>query len=390
MKIMTFFRRFWILFLFIGNCSNQIDYYEPVYERFSEAPVNHILIQDRDVFDIQMDSVELIQAPESAEYDIGLGHWPIAFKDSLLIVDFNHSAIKSLDIHSGDLLNQYDFQGRGPGEYQRIDYFFATDNYFLIIDRSASKVIRYSQLWEHIDDHLLEGLNTMTLFSSYTYQAPYFYYPAGADENYLIYALNLEDKGVESEAFHNRIISLGKKPVQYNDLWIDSSPNGELLIAHTSMPMLFLYDSEKYLDQILRIHFPGIEKIERSQTSSDLDNRGGINGQGEQILLNPPPIDIETDRSISMNNLIADIFYADNLIFIKYNNVRTGAENNFITILKKKDNHWIHFGSYRFYKQDGSMFSAFNLTWSEPWLYLASQFEENIIRVNVENLPRVD
>lgn len=387
---MIIIRRFWILFLFIGNCSNQIDYYEPVYERFAEVPVNHISIQDRDVFDVQMDSVELIQAPESAEYDIGLGHWPIAFNDSLLLVNFNHSAIKSLDIQSGDLLNLYDFQGRGPGEYQRIDYFLSTDSYFLIVDRSASKVIRYNHFWEHIDDHLLEGLNTMTLFSSYTYHVPYFYYPAGADENYLIYTLDLEEEGLESKAFHNRIISLGKRPVQYNDLWIDSSPNGELLISHASMPMLFIYDNEKRLEQILRIHFPGIEKIERSQTSSDFDNRGGINEQGEQILMNPPPIDIQSNKRISMSNLIADVFHAGNLIFIKYNNVRTGAENNFITILQKKENQWVHFGSYRFFKEDGNIFSVFNLTWSDPWLYLASQFEENIIRVNVENLPRVD
>lgn len=151
-----------------------------------------------------------------------------------------------------------------------------------------------------------------------------------------------------------------------------------------------MYDGDNNLNQILRLHFPGMEQVERSQSGSENDSRSGVDGSTDQTLVNPPPVDLDTNKRVSMSYFIADVYYVEDFIFLKYNNVKTDAQNNFVTILKRNGGQWTHHGSYRFYDETESLFNVFYMSWSEQWLYLASQFEENVIKVDVGSLPQVE
>src|SRR5690625_5144167 len=57
-------------------------------------------------------------------------------------------------------------------------------------------------------------------------------------------------------------------------------------------------------------------------------------------------------------------------------------------MLEKKQGQWIKGGSYRFIKPDGDQFTIFNIVYRKPYLYLSSRWEEDIIRINADNLLR--
>ncbi|REL33513.1 hypothetical protein DYD21_12145 [Rhodohalobacter sp. SW132] len=347
---------------------------------YGDELIETISIDEAEIIDVGNQNYQTIRSPLDAPFDVGLGHWFSVHGESLFIVNYDKKGIKKIDLRSGKHLAKYQFEGEGPGEYRRISYYYSDGQSHFIVDTSLYKIIQYDLGWNHIKDVILEDLYSHP-FNDFAFSSNNFYYMSATNEQFVVNKLNLTDQPDFVQAFHRRIIPIGQQPVQYNEVYMDS--NGEeLAVINPALPFIFIYDREYQIDRILQIKFPGLDLIESNVERSNLQSTGIENN--ESVLLNPPPIAVETDKRISMNYFIIDILYLNNRIAVYYANRH--AELRFLTLLKKEKNNWAHEGSYRFYKDDNTLFTIFSMAYDEPWLYLAGMFEEDIIRVNLSDL----
>lgn len=374
-----------ILFFIIGCSDENSNRYSVILERFEEVPLENVYIHESDVLNLLSDDYEVIAAPQDAIHFTGLGNHLLVFEDSLLIATHD-LLLRTIDLRTGGLLNEYSFKGRGPGEFQDISGMIATNNKIMIVDGRLMRVSIFDHQWNHIQDHVLEGIDARS-HPGFIFQSPYFYYPVRDHYDHLIQRVNLNHSEMPVRSFHNRVISYAKKPEQYNRLVMSSTENLEIVVLHLALPYLFFYNKDLELQQIIRVHLPGLDKISVDE-SEDSSSRSGTESVQTGVYLNPPPIEIETSRTISMMFFLRNIVHADDKLFFYYANRYAGQR--FLTMLEKKHGQWVYGGSYRFIKQDEDQFTVFNIVYNEPYLYLTSRWEENIIRINVENLPRVN
>jgi hypothetical protein len=378
--------RVFIFCFLLAACStdNSLERYSIVHENYDESVKKDIIyINEANIENIKEDGFETISAPEGAFYEVGLGHWPAILGEKIISVDYRRKNIKEIDINSGRLLNEYAFEGGGPGEYRNIHYYFTSDSNHFIVDLNLGKIVRFDENWNHIQDLVLKDFNPSP-FNKFSLSNSLLYYSSASNEDHLINQLNLKGTSNSITSFHKRIISIGKKPVHYNYVLMDSY-NQKVAVTNHALPIVFIYNRDLILEQIISIQFPGLEKIEtNTNNNSDLENRAGIEWVDEHILLNPPPIEIETDKRIRYNQFMIDILLTEDMIILYYAN--RNADLRFLTVLKKTEEAWIHQGSYRFIKEDGSLFTVFALTHDKTWLYMSSQFEEDIIRIKLDDL----
>ena len=372
-----------IFFLFESCSHDNNDRYSIVLERFEDVPLENIHINETDILDLFSDNYEIIAAPEGAVHFTGLGNHLLVFEDSLLIAT-NDLMLRAIDLETGDLLNEYSFKGKGPGEFQDISGIISTDNKIIIVDGRLMKISIFDYQWNHIQDHVLEGIDARS-HPGFIFNSPYFYYPIRDHNDHLIQRIKLNHSEESVRSFHNRIISYAKKPEQYNRLVISSAENLEIVVLHLALPYLFFYNEDLKLQQIIHVHLPGIDRIGVDESEYSGSSAGAESVQ-TGAFLNPPPIEIETSKAISMMFFLRNVVYAEDKLFFYYAN--RYADQQFLTMLEKKQGQWIKGGSYRFIKPDGDQFTVFNIVYNEPYLYLSSRWEEDIIRINTDNLLR--
>lgn len=372
-----------ICLLILVGCKsdNTFERYDIIDEIYEDAPTETIFIDETEIIDVAIQDYQTISSPVAANYDIGLGHWLSVHGESLFVVNYDKKGIKEIDLRSGKRIAQYQFEGEGPGEYRRISYYYSDGKFHFIVDASLNKIIQYDLDWNHTRDIIIEDLYSYP-FNDFTLSANNFYYMSATNKDYVVNTLNIIDMPDSVQAFHRRIIPIGKQPSQYNLIYMDNHDE-KLAFINPAMPFIFLYDREHQIDRILKVKFPGLDLIKSNVEISNTQNRGGVESNGT-VLLNPPPIALETDKRISMDYYIVDILYLNNRIAVYYAN--KAAELRFLTVLKKEKNEWMHDGSFRFYKEDNTLFTIFSMAYKEPWLYLGGMFEEDIIRVNLNNL----
>lgn len=369
------------LIILVGcKSDNTFERYNIIYEVYEDARTETIFIDETEIINVAIQDYQTISSPVAADYDIGLGHWLSVHGESLFVVNYDKKGIKEIDLRSGKRMAQYQFEGEGPGEYRRISYYYSDGQSHFIVDASLSKIIQYDFDWNHTRDVIIEDLYSHP-FNDFSLSANNFYYMSASNKDYVVNTLNIVDRRDSVQAFHRRIIPFGKQPSQYNEIYMDSNDEG-LAFINPAMPFIFLYDREHQIDRILQIKFPGLDLIKSNVEISTMQNRGVENN--ETVLLNPPLVAFETDKRISMNYFIIDILYLNNRIAVYYAN--RSAELRFLTVLKKEKNEWMHDGSYQFYKDDNTLFTIFSMAYEEPWLYLGGMFEEDIIRVNLNDL----
>ena len=373
--------RYLLLSILLIGCNQEsaLDRYSPVLEIFPDAPLSTVNINEEDIIDVTPSDYEIISAPEGTHYDAGAGRWPSVMAGSIFNSGFNSPIIKEIDLVTGELLSERKMEGEGPGEYRKISYYEAGDGYHFITDLTLGKIIQYDSEWSLKNEFILEGYTSQP-FNNLAYSDSVFYHAAGFDSDYLITALRIGDGSTSSHSFHERIIPVGNQPRQYNELLLDSY-NGQLAVMNPSLPYVFMYDSTHALEEIVQVAFPGLNKIETNLEASRNNSGSGASDGDQPTFINPPPIPIETDKRISMNYYIVDVELSDNRLFIYYAN--RFVDLRFLTVLKK-DGGWEPEGSYRFLKEDGSLFTIFAMTYDDGWLYLGGMFEPDIIRMKVD------
>jgi len=378
------YKPLWYIFLtvlLIGcNQENAFDRYSPVLDIFPDAPVTTVYINKSDIIDVTPGGYDIISAPEGASHDASAGRWPSVMAGSIFNSGFNSPIIKEIDLETGELLSERKMEGEGPGEYRDISYYETGDGYHFIADLTLGKIIQYDSEWSLVKEFILEEYTSQP-FNNLAYSDSVFYHAAGFDSDYLITALRFGNGNTSSHSFHERIIPVGKQPRQYNELLLDSH-NEHLVVMNPSLPYVFMYDSTHSLMEIVQVEFPGLDKIEGSGSASRNNPGSGASNSDQSAIINPPPIPIETDKRISMNYYIIDVELSDDRLFIYYAN--RFVDLRFLTVLKKGAGGWEPVGSYRFLKDDESLFTIFAMTYDDGWLYLGGMFEPDIIRMKVD------
>lgn len=347
---------------FLG-CNNYSDRYSSVYQIFSETTLEHVEIDEEKILDLKLNQISEVSGLKTLPYFTGTD-FLIHQGEYLVTVHNKRKSILILDQINGDIIDEYSFLGRGPGEYQRIDHLLHSDNYFLIIDSTLGKVLKFNNQFQFEKEYAIKDMFPR---SGFAYNHPIFYYPISNNPNYLLSKISLRDSSI-SNSFHHRIISMGKQPRDYNRILMDANSIGELIIGSVQMPLLFFYGTNSELDNMYRLHYSDF-KLEPEQV--EFDSR-----IGEQVLSNPPPIEIETNQVIRGRNLISKIRYRKDKIYLIHSGI--------ITILKKSGSDINHVKSLRLFDQDGKPFYPMYITQIDTELIVSSKFRDFIIRINMD------
>ncbi|WP_146198625.1 hypothetical protein [Rhodohalobacter mucosus] len=349
------------------GCNEVSDRYAPVYEFFPEAELSHVLIEEQKIIEVRIDPVDSSGVIQTLDTMAG-GDFLIHIGDSLVTVYNGRQSILILDTETGQTLGQYTFTGRGPGEYQRIDQLLYSNGYFLIVDASLGKVIRFDSRFQFLEEYEIRDMFPQ---SGFAYRHPLFFYPVNSDPDYLIKKLFLNNPDV-NPGFHKRIISIGKQPSGYNRVLMDVNGQGDLLVTAIQMPLLFMYGSDTSVDRLIRLHYSEFE-MEEEQVEFD-------QGVGQRVLVNPPPVEIETDQVIRGRNLISGLLYRDDEVML--------IHSGMITLLRTDGNEFHHVKSIRVFDQDGEPFYPMYMAWIDDDIYLSSKFRDYIVRLDPSSLYR--
>ncbi|MBE9048438.1 hypothetical protein IQ255_29325 [Pleurocapsales cyanobacterium LEGE 10410] len=358
-----------ILFLSLlwFGCNETPDRYAPVYGLFPDVEISHVLIDEQNIDEVTIRSGESSNEIQTLNFVSG-SNFLIHKGDSLVTIFDGRQSILILDTETGQILGQYTFTGRGPGEYQRIDQLLYSSGYFLIVDASLGKAIRFDSRFQFLEEY---EIRDMFPLSGFAYRHPRFYYSLSSDPDFLFQRQNLFNSDV-SPGFHKRIISIGKQPGGYNRMLMDVNTNGGLMIGAVQMPLLFIYGSDTTPDQLIRLHY---SEFEMEEELVEYDPR-----IGQRVLINPPPVEIETDQVIRGRNLISGLLYRDDEVML--------IHSGMITLLRTDGDEFHHVKSIRIFDQNGEPFYPMYIAWSEDDIYLSSRFREYIVRINQSSFYR--
>ncbi len=370
------FKLFVILISVIG-CSNTSDRYNFVFETYE-----HVSIQDVDlnqkITDLYPTDFEMFT---NKNKPLGAGRVSEVINDSILIVVENYSLIKKVNLNLKKVELEKSMIGRGPGEYEKINDIVRSDSGFIVLDRERGKFLEYDSNLELLHEWFSDEINFSEHGSRIDFHNGRIYYPIRDDTTFLFSSSVLYQNQI-TQAFHKRFIPIGKQPRSYNE-FIPRSSNSGTLVTSTFMPILFLYSDNLDLKKILRLKLKDLDKYEYDSNSENYDN--GIQSAAGNTLTNPKPQILNGNKSVRLNGFkIFDTIFTDNKIVLYFSN--RYIQDRYLIVLEKVNSEWIHSGSYRLYSKHDDTFTVMDMAYYEPWLYLSSQFENNIIRVNLNDL----
>lgn len=357
----TLFSQLWF------GCNKSPDRYKPVYELFPDADLSHVLIEEQKIIEVWIDPVDSSGVIQTLDIMVG-GDFLIHKGDSLVTVIDGRQSIIILDTETGHTLGQHTITGRGPGEYRRIDQLLYSNGYFLIVDASLGKVIRFDSRFQFLEEYEIRDMFPQ---SGFAYRHPHFLYPVNSDPDYLINkrSLTIPD---HNTGFHKRIISVGKQPSGFNRLLMDVNGQGELMVSAVQMPLLFMYGSDTTPARLIRLHF---SEFEMEEEQIEYDPR-----IGQSVLINPPPVEIETDQVIRGRNLISALVFRDDEVML--------IHSGMLTLLRINGDEFHHVKSIRIFDQNGDPFYPMFMVWNDDDIFLSSRFRDYIVRLNQRSFYR--
>lgn len=376
MKIYFFF-----ISMLVVSCNKTDDRYAFLYETYGvENP--EIIRLDKDIVNLNKNDFEIISRQNNKTSILGNGVVAEIVDDSILIVIERYNLIKKVNIYHRNVENELYSIGRGPGEYEKINDVVATDSSFLIVDREGAKLTEYDYDLQYLNDWKFSDLNASEHGSRIDFNDSRFYYPTNNNEEYLFSSINLRAKSTKKNHFHKRLIPIGKQPRTYNE-FIVRALNNKILITSTIAPIFFIYDKNFNLEQLYKLDLANLDKTESNIKDNNIGSR--VDNRNELKKVNPPPKILDGSIGVSFDAFkIFDAVFTEEQIFIYFSNRH--IQERYMIVLEKFGNGWRHSGSYRFYLDDKEMYTVFDMAYREPWLYLSSQFEESILRVNVNEL----
>ena len=371
--IVTFRIHFLFFVSYLGaiGCTKNTDKYDTVYQHYGiDNPVSIDI--DKDVINLYPKDFDYFINEESQDSILGNGKFLEAINDSILYVVVQNQLLKKVNIKSLSIEKELIFKGNGPGEYNYIDNIIRLGTSLFILDKGMYKLIEYDFDLNHIKDIKLMDVETVNQRSTGTVSSKFFYYPIHLNKDYLYSRINLNDK--TSVNYHKRFIPIGKQPIAYNGYLQSINSKNELMLTSNKMPLFFIYDKSLQIKNLYKLVSRNIDKMETS-----VEDKNSIR------IVNPPPKIIDSKNRISFTGFsIIDAIITDDQIFIYFSN--RFISDRYLIALKRNGDSWVHSGNYRFLKEPNDLFTIFDMTFSDPWLYLSSQFEEGIIRIDTQEL----
>ena len=350
-----------VVSLLSSGCNEANDRYAPVYQIYADVEVQYLMIDEENIADIHLNPVNPSKGVEVIDFILG-GDFLIVKGDSLITVSNARRSIRIVDISIGEEVGQFSYVGRGPGEYQRIDYLLYSDGYFLIIDSNQAKILRFDDQFNFIEELVVSDMFPQ---SGFTYLHPHLFFPVSNDPDYLIHKRSITQPDLKAE-FHRRIISIGKQPSGYNNIIMDLNSDGELLVGSRQMPLLYFYGADSSIDFIIRLQYNDFDR-EEEQTEFD-------EGIGQRVLNNPPPVEIETDKIIRGRNILSNLIFSDNEILL--------IHSGMVTFLKKDGNDYQHWKSIRIFDQNGEPFYPMYMARRDSGVYLSNRFRNYVVHID--------
>jgi hypothetical protein len=346
------------------------DPYAPAYEGYPQGIVQHIHIQDSRFKNLYPDDYTILcdtTSIDCASFSV------IHVNGKLLSVSRGKKTMKSTDTNSGQLLNEFNLVGRGPGEYQEIFNVTSDGSSVILMDGPSFKVIRYDSEMTFIDERFISNLD---VFGNMAYRHPHLVYGIRQDPEYLVRMINLDNPDEVSD-FHRRIIALGMQPAGYNNALVSMSSEHEVAVLSGNLPLLFIYrniinDETPEPDLILRLHHEELNLIGKPVSFNF--------GSSENTIENPPieAFPLSNGKIVSLTPMFQNFVFDTEWIFIRQ------LPEKRLLVLRKKGSRYEHVGSYRLIDQHGQEIGLGNMSYLYPWLYVGSG--EGIIRINVQNL----
>ncbi|MTI89033.1 MAG: hypothetical protein FH748_13835 [Balneolaceae bacterium] len=359
---------------FLLTTCNDKDHYIPVFNKFKKSEILNLELKNPKQIDLRnSEYIEEISFDQSSETMGSNNILPL--EKNLVSLASDNKTIRLLDETGKKILKEENYSGRGPGEYQNISGVFNDNKFIIVVDNNLNKVLRYDHELNYKDEFYLEDLNAFT--SGLTVHNDELIYPIRTNDEYLFNRKNLSVDNDSLNFFFKRIISLGKKPSSYNSFIPHSSDSGSLTFVSLHMPLIFYHQKINGIslsspDVIFRLKHPDMDIINK-----DVKNSMGM---GTDIIQNPPPIDIETrNRRIGLSQLFNDIYHNDEWLFLVHS-------NNNLSLFKRTDSKMIHTNTFYFNKEDDEKFKIENVSFSFPWIYLSSRFENSFLRINITEL----
>jgi hypothetical protein len=292
--------------------------------------------------------------------------------DSLYVADGQQNCIWVID-QKGTICRKIGRSGRGPGEYgdlsglmRNTDHIFTAD-----ISNARIQIFDYSFNLQTTFNHVVYG-NAFTTDNLMSVTDSLLYLSTGAmnhTEDLISFyqaAPSLDSLGT----FHPRLIPGGMQPGAYNNYSMDTNSRGEVAVAYTGLPYIFLYDSTHQLQHAIYVKFP----------EGDLPD-------------NPPVMPVDkpartASESIGVEWLIGQLYltgYGD--LYFSH-----GSKLYHLSYHSEENRYrpeWIKFFTYndpktRKERPYGINVSNFIIDQDENQVYFGSIFEEHIYRFDLE------
>lgn len=363
---------FLFILLIFASCSDFEDPYSPVYENFPDTVVERIFLDRKGITEVHSDDFKLLGNPGTNVIHKGM-KWITPLPDSLVGISSNDQLIWSMSRSTGEITSEYEFSGRGPGEYQTILQFIKYDSGFLLMD-GLSKFIRYSESLELIDEQSVSGVH---LLRNVSYHHPYLLYSVTNNEDYLLNIINLDDAEDDNTFFHRRIISLGLQPRAYNSSIVSMSNEGDIGVLSQNMPILFVYDNV-YSDDlrqprnIIRLVDDDLDVIGKPTRFSD--------SFGENLIENPAPTEFDpAGKTVGVTPLFQYMHYGKDFIIIKQ------VRGDKLLVLERDGHAITHKGSYRFIMEDDEFYSIASVYYENSTIYLGTA-DDKVLMIDIDSL----
>lgn len=351
---------------FLISCNNNQDPYSLVYDIYDDFPVQYIAVNHSlsDLYTSDYESFPFISRT------LGTSHLIIS-SGRMYTVDNQRKSIREHDYATHEVIREFSFEGRGPGEYLEIGAVFATDSFISIFDRTQSKILTYNSNFEFKYESIISGMRQEDNFVK---KDSLVLFHTRSHEQKLFGKLNLSDSS--RSYFHDYIIPQGYQPRGYNNSTVHYN-NGKFVIASNNMPIVFIYDkksSKYYPNSILRIQLSSLEMINKPMSFD-----GGL---GSSLIQNPPLERIEnlTGQTVGLSPIFQRVRLSQPYMVLQ------DAQNTTLLILHTDGSTYSHIGNYKIFSDDHVQLNGSDFQIKLPYIYIGLFDENKILRFRLSEV----
>lgn len=356
-----------LVLVLISSCNKKNDPYSPVYEKFPDFQIQRLNVESDPIYLSPNDYESFTFTSET----FGTEYLLFTSDGDLYTVDKQQKTIRQHNSRTLEEIRSFSYIGSGPGEYQEIGAISTTSNQITILDRWKSKVIRFTNSFDFIDEIVVSGMHPEDNISTF--------------DNSLIFHTRTNDKSLlgimdfsdtTRTYFHNHVIPHRSQPAGYNKTRMHYD-RGYLSLASANMPLIFIYEissnSSKPI-KLLRLNASYMEMIGKPMSFDA--------GFGSSLIANPPPVEmsLEPGRTIGNNPVFQRVWMSNPYLILHE------VQNRSLIVLKHKNFSFTHLFNIKILDDDGLQVPWSDIQIKYPYIYVGVITENRILRFDISKL----